>query len=54
MTIDPDNGNRQPATVVIVDTDANGELHVNADWAKAFNAPYRLDGIDWTVSGFNR
>lgn len=41
VTIDPDNGNRQPATVVIVDTDANGELHVDADWAKAVDAPYR-------------
>jgi branched-chain amino acid transport system substrate-binding protein len=41
VTIDPDNGNRQPATVVIVDTDSNGELHVDADWAKAVDAPYR-------------
>jgi branched-chain amino acid transport system substrate-binding protein len=41
VTIDPDNGNRQPATVVIVDTDANGRLHVDADWAKAVGAPYR-------------
>lgn len=41
VTIDPDNGNRQPATVVIVDTDANGQLHVDADWAKAVGAPYR-------------
>jgi branched-chain amino acid transport system substrate-binding protein len=41
VTIDPDNGNRQPATVVIVDTDSNGQLHVDADWAKAVDAPYR-------------
>jgi len=41
VTIDPDNGNRQPATVVIVDTDANGRLHVDEDWAKAVGAPYR-------------
>lgn len=41
VTIDPDNGNRQPATVVIVDTDENGQLHVDADWAKAVDAPYR-------------
>jgi branched-chain amino acid transport system substrate-binding protein len=41
VTIDPDNGNRQPATVVIVDTDANDQLHVDADWAKAVDAPYR-------------
>jgi branched-chain amino acid transport system substrate-binding protein len=41
VTIDPGNGNRQPATVVIVDTDANGQLHVDTDWAKAVGAPYR-------------
>jgi branched-chain amino acid transport system substrate-binding protein len=41
VTIDPANGNRQPATVVIVDTDANGQLHVDEDWAKAVGAPYR-------------
>jgi branched-chain amino acid transport system substrate-binding protein len=41
VSIDPANGNRQPATVVIVDTDSNGKLHVDADWAKAVNAPYR-------------
>lgn len=40
VTIDPHNGNRQPATVVIVDTDAKGELHVDEDWAKAVGAPY--------------
>ncbi len=40
VTIDPDNGNRQPATVVIVDTDAKGQLHVDEDWAKAVGAPY--------------
>ena len=40
VTIDPENGNRRPATVVIVETDANGELHVAADWAKAVGAPY--------------
>lgn len=41
VTIDPDNGNRQPATVVIVETDANGQLHVAEDWAEAVGAPYR-------------
>jgi len=41
VTIDPESGNRQPATVVIVDTDSNGQLHVDADWAKAADAPYR-------------
>jgi branched-chain amino acid transport system substrate-binding protein len=40
VTIDPHNGNRRPATVVIVDTDAHGQLHVDEDWAKAVGAPY--------------
>ncbi len=40
ITIDPHNGNRQPATVVIVDTDKNGQLHVDESWAKAVGAPY--------------
>jgi branched-chain amino acid transport system substrate-binding protein len=40
VTIDPSNGNRQPATVVIVDTDKKGQLHVDDDWAKAVGAPY--------------
>jgi branched-chain amino acid transport system substrate-binding protein len=40
VSIDPKNGNRQPATVVIVDTDSNGQLHVDEDWAKAVGAPY--------------
>jgi branched-chain amino acid transport system substrate-binding protein len=40
VTIDPHNGNRQPATVVIVDTDAKGQLHADEDWAKAVGAPY--------------
>jgi branched-chain amino acid transport system substrate-binding protein len=40
VTIDPHNGNRQPATVVIVDTDAKGRLHVDEAWAKAVDAPY--------------
>jgi branched-chain amino acid transport system substrate-binding protein len=40
VTIDPSNGNRQPATVVIVETDAKGELHVDEEWAKAVGAPY--------------
>jgi branched-chain amino acid transport system substrate-binding protein len=41
VTIDPESGNRQPATVVIVKTDRNGDLHVDKDWAKAVGAPYR-------------
>jgi branched-chain amino acid transport system substrate-binding protein len=40
VSIDPKNGNRQPATVVIVETDAEGKLHVDEDWAKAVGAPY--------------
>jgi len=40
VTIDPHNGNRQPATVAIVDTDKNGQLHVDERWAKAVDAPY--------------
>lgn len=40
VTIDPHNGNRQPATVVIVDTDRKGQLHVDEEWAKAVGAPY--------------
>jgi branched-chain amino acid transport system substrate-binding protein len=40
VTIDSHTGNRRPATVVIVDTDANGRLHVDEDWAKAVGAPY--------------
>ena len=41
VSIDAKNGNRQPATVVIVDTDANGQLHVDEDWANAVGAPYQ-------------
>jgi branched-chain amino acid transport system substrate-binding protein len=40
VTIDPKNGNRQPATVVIVDTDQKGQLHVDEAWAKSTGAPY--------------
>jgi branched-chain amino acid transport system substrate-binding protein len=40
ITIDPHNGNRQPATVVIVKTDPAGVLQVDPDWAKAVGAPY--------------
>ena len=40
VSIDAGNGNRQPATVVIVDTDAKGQLHVDQAWAKAVGAPY--------------
>jgi branched-chain amino acid transport system substrate-binding protein len=40
VTIDPDNGNRRPATVVVVETDADGRLRVDRDWARAVGAPY--------------
>jgi len=40
VTIDPNNGNRQPATVVIVSTNAEGQLRVDQDWAEAVGAPY--------------
>jgi ABC-type branched-subunit amino acid transport system substrate-binding protein len=40
VTIDPSNGNRQPATVVVTETDPKGELHVDHSWAKAVGAPY--------------
>jgi ABC-type branched-subunit amino acid transport system substrate-binding protein len=40
VTIDAKNGNRQPATVVIVETDENGDLHVDRSWANAVGAPY--------------
>ena len=40
VTIDPANGNRNPATVVLLATDSNGELHVDKDWANAVGAPY--------------
>jgi len=40
VTIDPANGNRNPATVVVLGTDSNGELHVDQSWANAVNAPY--------------
>ena len=40
VTIDPSSGNRRPATVVIVETDAKGQLGVDEDWAKAVGAPY--------------
>ena len=40
VTIDPRNGNRQPATVTIDSVDSKGEFHVDEDWAKAVGAPY--------------
>ena len=40
ITIDPKTGNRQPATVVIVGTDAQGQLKVDDAWARVVGAPY--------------
>lgn len=40
VTIDSANGNRNPATVVVLATDSNGALHVDQGWANAVNAPY--------------
>ena len=40
VTIDPSNGNRDPATVVLLDTSPTGELTVDQGWAKAVGAPY--------------
>lgn len=40
VTIAPGSGNREPATVVLVDTDAKGQFHVDQDWAQAVDAPY--------------
>ncbi len=40
VTIDPANGNRNPATVVLLATDSSGALHVDQDWANAVGAPY--------------
>jgi ABC-type branched-subunit amino acid transport system substrate-binding protein len=40
ITIDPSNGNRRPATVVIVKTGPDGQLQVDGDWAAAVGAPY--------------
>jgi branched-chain amino acid transport system substrate-binding protein len=40
VTVEPSNGDREPATVVIAETDRNGELHVDEDWAKAVGAPF--------------
>ena len=40
VTIDPANGNRDPATVTIDSVDSKGEFHVDEDWATAVGAPY--------------
>jgi branched-chain amino acid transport system substrate-binding protein len=40
VTIDAANGNREPATVVFLSVTAEGEFHVNHDWALAVGAPF--------------
>ena len=40
VTIDPKTGNRDPATVVVVETDSEGAFTVDQDWSKAVGAPY--------------
>jgi len=40
VTIDPANGNREPATVVFLSVTPAGEFHVNHDWATAVGAPF--------------
>jgi ABC-type branched-subunit amino acid transport system substrate-binding protein len=39
-TIDPANGNREPATVVFLDANDAGEFHVDKAWATAVGASY--------------
>ena len=40
VTIDPETGNRDPATVVVVETDSEGAFTVDQAWSKAVGAPY--------------
>jgi branched-chain amino acid transport system substrate-binding protein len=40
VTIDPANGNRDPATVVFLDANDAGEFHVDKAWATAVGASY--------------
>jgi ABC-type branched-subunit amino acid transport system substrate-binding protein len=40
VIVEPGSGNREPATVVVTSTDAKGQLHVDADWAKAEDPEY--------------
>jgi branched-chain amino acid transport system substrate-binding protein len=40
VTIDAETGNRDPATVVVVETDAEGAFTVDQEWSKAVGAPY--------------
>jgi ABC-type branched-subunit amino acid transport system substrate-binding protein len=40
VIVEPGSGNREPATVVMTSTGANGQLHVDADWAKSEDPEY--------------
>jgi len=40
VTIDPETGNRIPATLVMLSVNAEGQLIINKDWAEAVGAPY--------------
>jgi hypothetical protein len=40
VTIEPATGNRVPATLVILDVNAQGELVIDQDWAEAVGAPF--------------
>lgn len=40
VSIDPATGDRVPATVVVANVNEEGELHVDADWADAVDAPF--------------
>lgn len=40
VTIDPKNGNRTPATVVLLAVGEDGAMNVDPQWAEAVNAPY--------------
>ncbi|MBK5109832.1 MAG: branched-chain amino acid ABC transporter substrate-binding protein [Thermoleophilia bacterium] len=40
VNIDPQTGNRDPATVVVTSVDKTGAFHVDSRWAAAVDAPY--------------
>lgn len=40
VTINPENGTREPGTVAIVSTQSDGTFGVDSDWAEAVGAPF--------------
>jgi ABC-type branched-subunit amino acid transport system substrate-binding protein len=40
VTIDPTNGNREPATVVFLRVTTAGDFRVDQEWATSVGAPY--------------